>query len=139
MLVSSCSQLHDEAAPEEFHHHEARPSIAGKRRHGTSLQVALLGQPDTAVNRERLADLLALQGEFPSKYRPLIWEFLLQLPRNSAAYQVTPALDLLWSQHELCHDLCHVSQAYSKLILFLHLTAWDHHVLKGWLLFWAGS
>ena len=37
---------------------------------------------------ERLADLLALQGEFPSKYRPLIWEFLLQLPRNHAAYQV---------------------------------------------------
>lgn len=55
-----------------------------------SLRVAFLGRSETAVNRERLADLLEAQGEFPSKYRPLIWEFLLQLPRNSAAYQVPP-------------------------------------------------
>lgn len=52
------------------------------------LSVALLGQSETAVNRERLAELLDMQGEFPSRYRCLIWEFLLQLPRNSDAYQV---------------------------------------------------
>ncbi len=52
------------------------------------LGVALLGQADARVNRERLAELLDMQGEFPSRYRPLIWEFLLQLPRNSDAYQV---------------------------------------------------
>ena len=101
--TSYSSQYYVGVAPGEFNCHlwrasvyvrEAMLSIAGKRRHEASLQVALLGQPDTAVNRERLADLLAVQGEFPSKYRPLIWEFLLQLPRNSAAYQVTPFVAL---------------------------------------------
>ena len=74
--------------------------MTGKVSVKPSLHLAVLGQPETAVNMERLADLLALQGEFPSKYRPLIWEFLLQLPRNNAAYQVIPLSNKFVERHE---------------------------------------
>lgn len=33
-------------------------------------------------------ELLLAYGEYPAKYRLVIWEFLLQIPHNSGAYQV---------------------------------------------------
>tara|TARA_B110000090_G_C13053639_1_gene320540 strand:- start:155 stop:508 length:354 start_codon:yes stop_codon:yes gene_type:complete len=35
----------------------------------------------------KLEDFLDAHGEFPSRYRPLIWRFLLQLPENMDAYE----------------------------------------------------
>ena len=30
--------------------------------------------------------LILLAGEFPSRYRPLIWRFLMKLPENTVAF-----------------------------------------------------
>ncbi|KAK9862401.1 hypothetical protein WJX84_005394, partial [Apatococcus fuscideae] len=89
MPCAPCQYAHQDRHQNAPHAPRARkqPSRSDRKVQEASLQVAMLGQPEAAVNSERLADLLTLQGEFPSKYRPLIWEFLLQLPRNSAAYQ----------------------------------------------------
>lgn len=35
-----------------------------------------------------LQELLLAYGEYPSKYRLLVWDFLLRLPHNSNAFQV---------------------------------------------------
>ena len=34
-----------------------------------------------------LQELLLAYGEYPSRYRLMIWEFLLRLPHNSGAHQ----------------------------------------------------
>lgn len=38
-----------------------------------------------------LQDLLLAYGEYPAKYRLLVWDFLLRLPHHSEAYQVGAA------------------------------------------------
>eukprot|EP00937_MAST-01D_sp_MAST-1D-sp2_P004524 g4524.t1 len=38
------------------------------------------------LNRRRLRALLRRFGEFPSKYRPVVWRFLLRLPENREAF-----------------------------------------------------
>ena len=35
-------------------------------------------------------ELLLAYGEYPAKYRLLVWDFLLRLPHNSEAFQVRP-------------------------------------------------
>ena len=36
-------------------------------------------------------ELLLAYGEYPGKYRLLVWDFLLRLPHNSEAFQVCPS------------------------------------------------
>ena len=38
------------------------------------------------LNRKRLESLLNTYGQFPDKYRLLVWRFLLRLPENSSAF-----------------------------------------------------
>ena len=35
-----------------------------------------------------MQELLLAYGEYPAKYRLLVWDFLLRLPHNSEAFQV---------------------------------------------------
>lgn len=44
--------------------------------------------PPELLNRKRLATLLQQFGEYPAKYRLMIWGFLLELPHNQMAFQV---------------------------------------------------
>ena len=45
-----------------------------------------------ALNRAKLEELLLQQGEYPAKFRKLIWQFLLHVPGNRAAF------DTLWAR-----------------------------------------
>ena len=38
-----------------------------------------LGEADLQLNMQRITALLKAHGQFPSKYRQLIWRFLLQV------------------------------------------------------------
>ncbi|GIL69947.1 hypothetical protein Vretifemale_791, partial [Volvox reticuliferus] len=60
---------------------------------------ALAGAPKTdaaavALNRIRLEALLEAFGEYPAKYRLMIWDFLLKLPHNTAAFSSLAGLGL---------------------------------------------
>jgi hypothetical protein len=46
------------------------------------------------LNKKRLATLLQQFGEYPAKYRLVIWSFLLELPGNWQAFQVG---QVIWS------------------------------------------
>ena len=46
-----------------------------------------LDKSSTLLNKGKLRAIVKRYGEYPSKYRFLIWKFLLQLPGNSEAYQ----------------------------------------------------
>lgn len=39
------------------------------------------------LTKEKLAKIIHSFGEFPSKYRSPIWEYLLKLPSNIVAHQ----------------------------------------------------
>lgn len=56
-----------------------------------------------------LQELLLAYGEYPAKYRLLVWDFLLRLPHNSEAFQV-PTL------HSFLSLLCVSSHAYSLML-----------------------
>lgn len=65
-------------------------------------------------------DLLLAYGEYPAKYRLLVWDFLLRLPHHSEAYQVDlaacgPILINLnaWEHHYA--QLAHLDNACSRL------------------------
>ncbi|GBG34695.1 TBC1 domain family member 31 [Hondaea fermentalgiana] len=45
-----------------------------------------LNKQDKSLNAAQLARTLRQFGEFPEKYRTLVWRFLLRLPENAAAY-----------------------------------------------------
>jgi WD40 repeat protein len=49
-------------------------------------ELAALSPKDKQINIKKLTNFLDKKGEFPIKYRPLIWRFLLQLPENSREY-----------------------------------------------------
>ncbi|GLI62440.1 hypothetical protein VaNZ11_005061, partial [Volvox africanus] len=54
-------------------------------------------KPDAAagaLNRIRLQALLEAFGEYPAKYRLMIWDFLLKLPHNTAAFSSLAGLGL---------------------------------------------
>ncbi|PNW86118.1 hypothetical protein CHLRE_02g074000v5 [Chlamydomonas reinhardtii] len=45
-----------------------------------------------ALDRSRLESLLEAFGEYPAKYRLLIWDYLLQLPHNTSAFSALAGL-----------------------------------------------
>lgn len=66
-------------------------SAAGRKaaREGViELPLAEYGDTGQRFNLEKLKKLLNAYGEYPNRYRLLIWEFLLQLPRNRDAFEV---------------------------------------------------
>lgn len=52
------------------------------------LKVGVLGFKGKEVNRTQLRTLLHTFGEYPEKYRLLIWEFLMDIPHNNAAFEI---------------------------------------------------
>ncbi len=46
-----------------------------------------------------LQELLLAYGEYPSRYRLMIWEFLLRLPHNSGAHQARRLLLSALTRH----------------------------------------
>jgi hypothetical protein len=84
--------------------HELPPSPAHSMGEGTAggkteprqaaregvieLPLAEFGDTGQRFNVEKLKKLLNACGEYPPRYRLLIWEFLLQLPRNRDAFEV---------------------------------------------------
>eukprot|EP01135_Chromosphaera_perkinsii_P002279 Nk52_evm65s221 gene=Nk52_evmTU65s221 len=50
------------------------------------LEFLELDKSSTLLNRGKLRAIVKKYGEFPARYRFLIWKFLLQLPYNSEAY-----------------------------------------------------
>lgn len=59
-----------------------------KRIDPCHLKVSALGLLEQEVNRTQLHKLLRSFGEYPQKYRLLIWEFLLGIPHNNAAFRI---------------------------------------------------
>jgi hypothetical protein len=49
-------------------------------------ELAALSPKDKQINIKKLTNFLDRKGEFPIKYRPLIWRYLLRLPENSREY-----------------------------------------------------
>ncbi|KAK9816667.1 hypothetical protein WJX72_003486 [[Myrmecia] bisecta] len=50
-------------------------------------RVVPLDDEAALLNKARLQELLWSYGEYPAKYRLVIWEFLLKIPHNSGAFQ----------------------------------------------------
>ncbi|KAI8465354.1 MAG: hypothetical protein J3K34DRAFT_461431 [Monoraphidium minutum] len=65
----------------------ARAGAAAASSLAAALRARPLAPNAAAVSRRRLEEMLAAFREFPSRYRLLIWEHLLQLPRNTAAFR----------------------------------------------------
>lgn len=63
-----------------------RKAQAARNSDTQSLSVRQLGGAAAALNRHKLQEILATFGEFPARHRRLIWEHLLQLPRNAEAH-----------------------------------------------------
>jgi len=49
-------------------------------------ELSQLTQQDRRVTETKLKTYFSANGEFPDRYRPLIWRFLLKLPENSEAF-----------------------------------------------------
>jgi hypothetical protein len=60
-----------------------KPKARGSSSHAT---LTLPGPSSAEFSRTELRKLLNVNGEYPHKYRLLIWEFLLQLPAAEAAF-----------------------------------------------------
>ncbi|KNC48509.1 WD repeat-containing protein 67 [Thecamonas trahens ATCC 50062] len=58
------------------------------------------GSASALLSADKLASLLLEYGEYPSKYRLLIWRFLLQVPSNSEAFEalVAKGVHVSWSR-----------------------------------------
>ncbi|GMH35330.1 hypothetical protein BSKO_03198 [Bryopsis sp. KO-2023] len=54
----------------------------------SQLRVARLDAMGQKVNKNRLQGLLEAFGEYPERYRLLVWEFLLEIPHNGPAFEV---------------------------------------------------
>ena len=72
--------------------HEGVGIVAGGGVGGTHsdpplVRLTKLHPEDMKLNKKKLKYLLKNYGEYPEKYRLLIWRFLLQLPENIEAYQ----------------------------------------------------
>eukprot|EP00762_Andalucia_godoyi_P001061 ANDGO_02016.mRNA.1 hypothetical protein len=62
-------------------------AIAKTASRTENLQVrAGLDDSNILLNQKKLSIMLSEVGEFPEKYRPLVWRFLLGLPENNAAF-----------------------------------------------------
>lgn len=72
--------IHDRAPP--------RPSTTASRRTNVlTAPAATLSAQEIDVNRRRLEATLRCNGVYPSKYRLLVWRFLLRLPKNDEAFR----------------------------------------------------
>lgn len=49
-------------------------------------ELAALTNKEQQLNIRKLRAFLSVQGEYPTRYRPLIWRFLLKLPENAQAF-----------------------------------------------------
>lgn len=90
-------------------------------------ELAALSPGERDNNARKLRAFLDVHGEFPPRYRNLIWRFCLQLPENAAAFAALrdrgthPACEHMHEQHpiadpalaarlqRLCSQLCHWS------------------------------
>ncbi len=59
---------------------------------GHLFELTGLTPEETIVNENKLREFLAAFGEYPERYRGLIWQFLLKLPNNSNDYDRLAAL-----------------------------------------------
>lgn len=59
---------------------------------GHLFELTGLTPEETIVNENKLREFLAAFGEYPERYRGLIWQFLLKLPNNSSNYDRLAAL-----------------------------------------------
>lgn len=61
----------------------------------SSLKIASgLTKEEVLLNEDRLANILEEFGQFPDKYRSLVWRFLLRLPENREAFSVLAEQDI---------------------------------------------
>ncbi|KXZ54196.1 hypothetical protein GPECTOR_5g290 [Gonium pectorale] len=67
-----------------------------------------------SLNRARLQSLLEAFGEYPSKYRLMIWDFLLQLPHNTSAFAALAGLGLHSAFREVPDRLPLVNRALAQ-------------------------
>ncbi|GBF94025.1 hypothetical protein Rsub_07293 [Raphidocelis subcapitata] len=75
-----------EAAPGKPPAKPAAPSAA-RAAAAAAVRARPLDAAAAAVSRARLEEMLVTYGEYPPRYRLLIWEHLLALPRNTAAFR----------------------------------------------------
>jgi hypothetical protein len=67
-------------------------------------------ETESLLNKRKLGEFLKHFGEFPEKYRVLIWRYLLQLPENRSAYRalaekvVHPSLSTFRSKFPMKSD-----------------------------------
>ena len=103
-------------------------------------QLASLSPAEREDNVKKLRGFLEVHGEFPTKYRNLIWRFLLQLPENVTAASdlrskgTHPSFLLMLNEHplpdvlmgtrlqSLCSQLSHWSPVLSEAAYLPQLT-----------------
>lgn len=65
----------------------SRSMMKRKTEHASSVfHLAQLTEKETHINHARVQSLLQTYGQYPEKYRLLIWRFLLCLPENKEAF-----------------------------------------------------
>ena len=64
-------------------------------------ELAKVLEASKKLTRGGVLALLESQGRFPSKHRPLLWRFILQLPENASAFGLLVAK----GSHPACEDL----------------------------------
>ncbi len=83
---------------------------------GHLFELTGLTPEETIVNENKLREFLAAFGEYPERYRGLIWQFLLKLPVNSSEYDRLAALGVhhKYERFYLSHSMKSQSQ-YERL------------------------
>lgn len=66
----------------KHHSRDTNPAISSL----PLFELAALTPREKQVNRLKLRAFLAKHGEYPARYRSLIWRFLLKLPENTSAF-----------------------------------------------------
>ena len=126
------------------HHHMLRHLNHEDTASIPLFELAALTPKEKQVNLRKLRTFLQLNGEFPSRYRPLIWRFLLRLPENTEAFSdlvnrgIHPAFEDLHDQYPIqapkifdrlqsvCSQLAHWAPILADVScrLSLCLTVW---------------
>eukprot|EP00879_Flechtneria_rotunda_P028464 GHRR01030580.1.p1 GENE.GHRR01030580.1~~GHRR01030580.1.p1 ORF type:complete len:432 (+),score=200.23 GHRR01030580.1:480-1775(+) len=65
---------------------KAKPAAAAARQAPGPLHIKPLHAAFAGLQHRKLQEILMVYGEFPARYRSLIWEYLLHLPHNSTAF-----------------------------------------------------
>lgn len=71
----------------------------------TMFELTALTAEEVTANRTKLSAFLDHHSEYPGRYRPLIWRFLLQLPENIDAYEGL-------SSQGMHQEYCDLSRTY---------------------------